>query len=331
MERIVLGFSGGVDSAVTALLLKRDGWDVRGVYFDNAGENEILEAKKNAEYIGIPLTVIDIHAELEEKVCTPFVQAYLQGKTPIPCIMCNGAVKFRNLAEYADSIGAFHISTGHYARTKDGVLLRGTSEKDQSYMLCRLTRQQVQRAIFPLGEMDKTDVRALAEQVGLPAAKKPDSQEICFIPDKDYRGWIERRGNVCAPGNFMLHGEVFGQHEGIFRYTVGQRLPGFFDGRKLYVSNIDAETDTIELAWWDELFKTEVHAEDFRWLIDPPEREIRASVRVRHTKWEQPTCTVFSENGIVKILCDTPVRAPAAGQVAALYDGDRVLGGGIIL
>ena len=331
MKRIVLGFSGGVDSAVAALLLQKDGWDVQGVYLDNSDAASADEARRSAAHMGIALTVIDVHAELEEAVCKPFLQAYLQGRTPIPCILCNRTVKFKNLLAQADAVGAFSVATGHYARTQDGMLLRGLSENDQSYMLCTLTPEQVRRTVFPLGAMKKSDVRTIAAENGLLAAKKPDSQEICFIPDKDYRGWIERRGCVPEPGDFLLHGEVFGQHEGIYRYTVGQRLSGFFDGRKLYVSRIDAQSNTIELAWWDELFKTEVLAGNFSWLIEPPQEPIRASVRVRHTKWEQPACTVSIEGGLVRIVCDEPVRAPAAGQVAALYDGDRVLGGGIIL
>ncbi len=155
--------------------------------------------------------------------------------------------------------------------------------------------------------------------------------EICFIPDKDYIGWISRRTDMPGAGKFILHGEVIGEHDGICRYTVGQRRPGLVDGRKVYISRIDATTNTIELALWEELFKTEVWARDFNWLIDEPREPIRASVRVRHTKWENPPCTATVEDGLVHIVCDEPVRAPAAGQSAVLYDGDRLLGGGFIV
>ena len=202
---------------------------------------------------------------------------------------------------------------------------------DQSYMLCRLTRRQVSRLVLPLGGFEKAQVRAMAEDFGLPAAHKPDSMEICFIPDKDYIGWLGRRTALPPPGDFVFHGEVVGRHEGLHRYTVGQRRPGLLDGRKVYVSRIDAAENRIELALWEELFKTEITARDFNWLIDEPADPIRATVRVRHTKWENPPCTAWAEDGLVKIRCDEPVRAPAAGQSAVLYDGDRLLGGGFIV
>ena len=171
----------------------------------------------------------------------------------------------------------------------------------------------------------------MAEEFHLPVAHKPDSMEICFIPDKDYIGWLSRRREMPPPGEFVFHGQVVGQHEGIHRYTVGQRRPGLLNERKVYISRIDPISNTIELALWEELFKTEVHARNFNWLTEPPEQPIRASVRVRHTRWENPPCTVWAEGSGVKILCDEPVRAPAAGQSAVLYDGDRLLGGGFIL
>ena len=198
-------------------------------------------------------------------------------------------------------------------------------------MLCRLTREQAARVRFPLGGYAKTEVRALAEQFGLPAAHKPDSMEICFIPDKDYVGWLSRRGELPGPGDFVFHGEVVGRHEGIARYTVGQRRPGLIDGRKIYISRIDAKTNRIELALWEELFKTEVLSRNINWLIEPPVQPFRASVRVRHTKWETPACTVYPQGDRVRIVCDEPVRAPAAGQAAALYDGERLIGGGTIM
>ena len=198
-------------------------------------------------------------------------------------------------------------------------------------MLCRLRRGQVARVVLPLGRYEKKEVRALAESFGLPAAHKPDSMEICFVPDKNYVNWIAQRRTLPGPGDFVLHGEVVGRHEGIFRYTVGQRKSGLIDGRKVYVSRIDPAGNTVELALWEELFKREVTARDFNWLIDVPSGPIRASVRVRHTKWEEPTCTVTAlPGGGVHIECDEPVRAPAPGQSAVLYDGERVLGGGFI-
>ena len=330
MSKVVLGFSGGVDSAVSAKLLQKAGHQVYGLYLDNADRAAREDAISAAEFIGIPLTVLDVKAELEEKVCRPFAESYLRGETPNPCIICNPGVKFKNLLGEAERIGAEYIATGHYARAEKGMIFKGMPANDQSYMLCRLTRAQADRCVFPLGSLEKKQVRAMAEEFDLPVAHKPDSMEICFIPDKDYIGWLSRRAEMPPPGEFVFHGQAVGQHEGIHRYTVGQRRPGLFDGRKLYISRIDPGSNTIELALWEELFKTEVHARDFNWLMDPPTGPIRASVRVRHTKWENPPCTVWPEGGGVKILCDEPVRAPAAGQSAVLYDGDRLLGGGFI-
>ncbi len=331
MSRIVLGFSGGVDSAVSTMLLKKAGHEVFGLYMDNSDEAARQCAIDAAEFIGIPLTVLDVKAELEQNVCRPFTEAYLRGETPNPCVICNPSTKFKNLLAEADKIGAELVATGHYARTENGRLLKGMPANDQSYMLCRLTREQVRRTIFPLGGYEKAQVRALAEEFKLPVAHKPDSMEICFIPDKDYVGWLSRREKLPPEGEFIFHGEPAGRHEGIHRYTVGQRRPGLIDGRKVYISRINAADNTIELALWEELFKTEVRARNFNWLIDRPESPIRASVRVRHTKWETPSCTVYPEGEGVRISCDEPVRAPAAGQAAVLYDGEYVLGGGFII
>ena len=331
MSKVVLGFSGGVDSAVSAVLLKNAGHEVRGVYLDNTGERELNEALTSAERMGIELSVIDVKAELEAKVCTAFCDSYLQGETPNPCILCNPLLKFRNLLAEADRLGADYIATGHYARAEGGAIYKGMPANDQSYMLCRLTREQAGRLMLPLGGYEKTQVRAMAESFGLDTAKKPDSMEICFIPDKDYVGWMGRRAVLPGAGDFVFHGQVIGRHEGIYRYTVGQRRPGLYNERKLYISRIDAENNAIELALWEELFKTEVFARDFNWLIDLPSEPIRASVRVRHTKWENPDCTVYPNGDRVRIVCDEPVRAPAAGQSAVLYQGERLIGGGFII
>ena len=331
MSKVVLGFSGGVDSSVSAELLKKQGFQVYGLYLDNTDEAARLAAVTAAEQRGIDLKVIDVKTQLEERVCRPFTEAYLQGETPNPCILCNPALKFKSLIEYADAVGAEFVATGHYARAAGGRIYKGRPANDQSYMLCRLTRQQAQRVLFPLGEYEKVQVRALAEELGLPAAHKPDSMEICFIPDKDYIGWLSRRAPMPPEGDFVFHGQVVGRHEGIHRYTVGQRRPGLIDGRKVYISRIDPVSNRIELALWEELFQTEVSARDFNWLIEPPRSPIRANVRVRHTKWENPACTATVDGDRVRIHCDEPVRAPAAGQSAVLYDGEQLLGGGFIV
>ena len=331
MSKVVLGFSGGVDSAVSAELLKKQGFQVYGLYLDNTDEAARLAAVTAAEQRGIELKVLDVKAQLEERVCRPFTEAYLRGETPNPCILCNPTLKFKSLMDYADAVGAAFVATGHYARAAGGRIYKGRPANDQSYMLCRLTRQQAERALFPLGDYEKAQVRQLAEELGLPAAHKPDSMEICFIPDKDYIGWLSRRAAMPPEGDFVFHGQVVGRHEGIHRYTVGQRRPGLMDGRKVYISRIDPVSNRIELALWEELFQTEVTARDFNWLIEPPRSPICASVRVRHTKWENPPCSAAVEGDRVRIRCVEPVRAPAAGQSAVLYDGEQLLGGGFIV
>lgn len=331
MSKVVLGFSGGVDSAVSAELLKKQGFQVYGLYLDNTDEAARLAAVTAAEQRGIDLKVLDVKAQLEERVCRPFTEAYLRGETPNPCILCNPTLKFKSLMDYADAVGAAFVATGHYARSAGGRIYKGRPANDQSYMLCRLTRQQAERALFPLGDYEKAQVRQLAEELGLPAAHKPDSMEICFIPDKDYIGWLSRRAAMPPEGDFVFHGQVVGRHEGIHRYTVGQRRPGLMDGRKVYISRIDPVSNRIELALWEELFQTEVTARDFNWLIEPPRSPICASVRVRHTKWENPPCSAAVEGDRVRIRCVEPVRAPAAGQSAVLYDGEQLLGGGFIV
>ena len=330
MKKVVLGLSGGVDSAVVARLLQRDGYEVHGLYLDIGTEAARQDAIDTAAFLGVSLKILPISAELERHVCRPFMEAYLRGETPNPCILCNPSVKFKSLMDYADEIGAPFISTGHYARAKDGAIFKGMPSNDQSYMLCRLTREQAARLILPLGDYEKTQVRAMAQEFGIPVASKPDSMEICFIPDKDYIGWIQRRATAPGPGELVFHGEVIGCHEGIHRYTVGQRWPSLLNERKIYVSEIQADTNRVVLALWEELFHTEVHAHSMNWLIDTPAEPIRASVRVRHTKWENPPCTATAIGTDVHIIADEALRAPARGQAAVLYDGDRLIGGGII-
>lgn len=330
MEKVVLGLSGGVDSAVCARLLQNEGYDVHGLYLDIGTPEARQDALDTAEFLNVPLTVLDIRDALEDQVCAPFLAAYLRGETPNPCILCNPRVKFKSLIDHADAIGAPWIATGHYARTQDGMLFKGMPANDQSYMLSRLKPDQARRLILPLGAYEKTQVRALAEDFNIPVAHKPDSMEICFIPDKDYIGWITRRAPAPPPGDILFNGQVIGHHEGIHRYTVGQRLPGLYNERKLYVTSIDGASNAIIVALWEDLFKSEVHVHSLSWLIDPPTGPIRGSVRVRHTKWENPECTIIPSGDTALIHTDEPVRAPACGQTAALYIGDRLIGGGTI-
>ena len=197
MEPIVLGLSGGVDSAVAATLLKKAGFAVTGLYLDiGLGGTGAADAAAVADRLSIPFEVADIRSDLEGQVCAPFAAAYQAGRTPLPCALCNPMVKFPALFRLADQIGARYVSTGHYANVENGVLKKGRPANDQSYMLARLTRDQLQRVIFPLGNYEKTEVRQLARSFGIPVADKPDSMEICFIPHGDYAAWLERRAHL---------------------------------------------------------------------------------------------------------------------------------------
>ena len=332
MKEVVLGLSGGVDSAVSARLLQDMGYKVRGLFLDIGNAAARADALSAAEALGIDLRVEDISAALEREVCAPFAESYLRGETPNPCILCNPAVKFKALLAYADALGGAAIATGHYAAAENGALYRGRPANDQSYMLCRITRRQLARLVLPLGGMEKRETRALAEALGLPVAHKPDSMEICFIPDNDYCAWLGRRAPLPGPGSFVRGGAVLGRHEGVHRWTVGQRIPGVYDGEKLYVRAIDAASGRITVCPDAALWQTEIAAADFRWLVDAPEAPLRCSVKVRHSKTAEAPCTAYpAADGSVRIVCDSPLRAPAPGQCAALYDGARVLGGGTIL
>ncbi len=332
MKEVVLGLSGGVDSAVSAHLLQEAGYRVHGLYLDIGTAGGRADAEAVAARFGVDLRVEDISGALEREVCAPFAASYLRGETPNPCILCNPAVKFRALLEYADALGGASIATGHYAAAENGGLYRGRPANDQSYMLCRITRGQLARLVLPLGAMEKRRTRALAAELGLPVARKPDSMEICFIPDKDYCSWLARRAELPGPGDFVRGGAVVGRHEGIHRWTVGQRIPGIYDGEKLYVRAIDPLSGEIEVCPEAELWQTEIRAADFRWLVDPPASPLRCSVKVRHSRTAEAACTAYpGEDGGMVIVCDSGVRAPAPGQSAVLYDGARVLGGGVIL
>ena len=330
-KKVVLGLSGGVDSAVAAHVLKESGYEVFGLYLDIAGESAKQDAESVAEALGITLKIADISAELEDKVCRPFVEAYLKGQTPNPCILCNPNVKFKTLLAYADSVDAHYVSTGHFARIIDGNLCKGRAENDQSYMLSRLKKEQVERMILPLGEYSKAEVRQLAERFGLFVAHKPASMEICFIPDKDYGAYIEKRGIAPPEGNFVdENGKVLGKHKGIHRYTIGQRRGlNIAAGKRIFVSEIRPETNEVVLSDGEELFTEDIDVQDVNWLI-PKNQSFAADVRVRHSRVSTPAELTPTESG-VKVHFLEPVRAPTKGQTAVFYSGDIVVGGGFIV
>ena len=327
--RVVLGFSGGVDSAVAARLLTMQGWDVRCVYLETgSGEGEY--ARESAERMGLPFEAVDARSLLEREVCAPFEAAYLAGATPSPCVLCNRRVKLKLLCEAADALGIERIATGHYAAARAGAIFRGRPENDQSYMLCLVTRAQARRLVLPLGGYIKRDVRALAAQFGLSQAEKPDSMEICFIKDGDFAGWIDSRGRAPGEGALIYRGERVGTHGGVHRYTLGQRRGlGFAAGRRVFVSEIRPETNEVVLSDGDGLYMEHIRTGGANWLITPPQGDFRCEVRVRHSRDLTPA-TARSVDGALEIYFNKPVRAPVPGQAAALYAGWMLIAGGII-
>ncbi|MBO5034046.1 MAG: tRNA 2-thiouridine(34) synthase MnmA [Oscillospiraceae bacterium] len=331
--KIVLGLSGGVDSALAARLLQED-YTVTGLFLsigpEAAGE---ADARGVAASLGMDFRVMDIAEALEKHVKAPFAADYLAGRTPLPCARCNPLVKFPALLSLADQLGAEKIATGHYARTAPGadgrtLLFKGAPANDQSYMLARLPQAILERTVFPLGDYDKAAVREKAGAFGIPVAEKPDSMEICFIPDNDYAAWLDRRGCACPPGDFVSPtGEVLGKHGGIHRYTLGQGkglgVPG---PHRYYVSQIDPAENRVVLSDGSDLERKRIFCVSPNWIALPDltaPREVTA--RFRHARTETP-CTIFPTGGGVLVEAHTPVRAPTPGQLAVFYEGDSVLG-----
>lgn len=330
----MLGLSGGVDSAVAARLLMEEGYEVYPLWLDVGTGAGRTDAQAVAERLGLPFTARDISGALEERVCRPFAAAYLAGRTPLPCAVCNPAVKFPALFSYADEVGADWAATGHYARCEGGLLKKGQAPNDQSYLLSRLTQAQLRRVLFPLGRYNKAQVRALAGEGALPVAAKPDSMEICFIPDGDYAAWLERRGAAAPPGDFVSpDGRVLGRHGGIHRYTLGQRRGlGVSGPHRYFVSAIDVERNQVVLSDGGGLLVPSARCREVNWLaregLDGP---LACTVRLRHSRAESPAVLTPGEGGTVTITAaGTPFRAPTPGQLAVFYDGDTVLGSGWI-
>ena len=331
-EKIVLGLSGGVDSAVAARLLQ-ERYDVTGLYLDiGLGGTGAADAAAVAERLGIPFETADIRAELEREVCAPFAADYRAGRTPLPCARCNPAVKFPALFALAGRIGARYVSTGHYARVENGVLKKGMPANDQSYMLARLPRSILQRVMFPLGDYEKVQVRSLAREFGIPVADKPDSMEICFIPDGDYAAWLDRRGNTPPPGDFVSpDGTVLGRHKGIHHYTLGQgRGLGVSGPHRYFVSAIRPERNQVVLSDGGDLGRRELLCTAPNWIaVEALTAPMAVTVRLRHSRTEQ-RAVILPEGGCVRVRMDQPARAPTPGQMAVFYDADAVVGSGWI-
>jgi len=339
MQKVVLGMSGGVDSAMAAVRLREQGYDVYGLFLElGLGGEEA--AQQTARETSIPLYVAHKKELFERCVCQPFATAYRNGSTPNPCICCNPLIKFHTLTEYARQINAPFIATGHYARTgRDAqgraLLLRAHSEKDQSYMLYRLSRETVEKCLFPLGEtVSKEIVREQARTLGISAAEKPDSMDVCFIPDGDTGNWLERHGAGCPPGNFVDEdGNILGRHKGIHHYTVGQRKGlGVAASGRLFVRELRPETNEVVLSLQD-IWKKEISIRETHYIA-PEYAEpsgFHCSVRIRFSKLSYEATVYPEEGNCARIVFDDAARAPAKGQSAVFYNGDIVIGGGFIV
>ena len=351
--RARIAMSGGVDSSVAAKLTTDMGYTCVGCMmklYDAPEGTELTgrtccslddaeDARSVAFSLGMQFYVFNFCDDFKRDVIGRFVSEYQRGRTPNPCIDCNSYMKFDKLLRRAYELDCEKIVTGHYARIeeRDGkyILKKAVDEtKDQSYVLYRLTQEQLAHTLFPLGGMTKVETREIAEQCGFVNAKKRDSQDICFVPHGDYAKVLEElTGEICPEGDFIdRDGKPLGRHKGIIRYTIGQHkgLGGNFPDR-MFVLGVDPEKNTVTLGTEEWLFSRELYVGEFNWISgEAPSGKIRCQAKVRYRHKEQPATAEALPDGRVKIVFDEPQRAITAGQSAVLYDGDIVLGGGII-
>lgn len=366
--KIAVAMSGGVDSSAAAAILKEQGHDLvgfsmqlwnqrRGISVDENGDplpsrccslDDVYDARRVAEELGFPFYVLNLEREFERDVVEPFVTSYLNGETPIPCVSCNSRLKFASLDRLAASLGCEKVATGHYARVEFDEaanrfrLFRGRNlQKDQSYFLWELTQEQLSRSLFPLGEMSKPEVREVARSSNLAVAEKAESQEICFVPDGNYSGFIDRylqaegEADRLPPTGEIVdtRGAVVGEHSGIHRYTIGQRRGiGIAGERPLYVLGIDAVKNRVMVGEQDELFSSEFIAAGVNWVAyDDPRSSVEARVRIRYRHTEAPARITPLAEGRARVVFAEPQRAITPGQATVFYDGDEVVGGGWIV
>ena len=358
--KAIIAMSGGVDSSVAAFLTKEKGFDVTGVTLKMFGNeligedaeskccslSDVEDARSVCRRLDIPFYVFNFKDKFEKEVVQRFVRAYEEGRTPNPCIDCNRYIKFEGLLERAVSLDCDYIATGHYARIefdeeKGRWLLKkacsadGENDKDQSYVLYNLTQEQLAHVLFPLGEMTKAEVRKIAEENGLINAAKPDSQDICFVPDGDYAAFIERTTGRKSPAGDVINtdGKVVGRHDGLINYTIGQRKGlGIAFGKPTYVIGKNSSDNTLVVGSEQELMKKSLIADDLNWISVPELTEpIICKAKTRYRMQEQP-CVLYPEpDGRVYVEFIEPQRAITPGQRVVFYDGDIVIGGGVIV
>lgn len=355
-QKVVVGMSGGVDSSVAAYLLKEQGYEVVGVTMLTGRDddpavvgqseadresNAVKEAQKTCEIIGIKHSTVNFKSEFNNKILEYFVSEYARGYTPNPCIACNRYVKWKSLLFRADQIGAERIATGHYAkiiRLENGrysVRNSVTATKDQTYALYGLTQEQLARTLMPVGDYEKEEIRRIAERLGLAVARKQDSQDICFVPDHDYAGFILRKtGMESLPGNFVdENGRVLGGHRGLIHYTVGQRKGlGISAETPLFVKELRPETNEVVLCRSEALFARECLVADVNCMaVETLDTPTPAVGKIRYSHKGAPCVLYPNEDGSIRCEFEEPQRAMAPGQAAVFYRGDYVLCGGVIV
>lgn len=354
-KKVAVGMSGGVDSSVAAYLLKEQGFDVIGVTMQIWQDEEPLamaenggccglsavdDARRVADRLDIPYYVLNFKQEFKDKVIDYFIDEYVHARTPNPCIACNRYVKWEALLNRALELGCDYIATGHYARVcrldngRYALQKSAAVRKDQTYALYNLTQEQLSRTLMPVGEYDKGQIRKMAEEIGLLVAGKPDSQEICFVPDNDYASYIEKEtGQTFPEGNFVdAGGRVLGRHKGIIHYTVGQRKGlGLSLGAPAFVTELRPETNEVVIGTNEDTFHDRLLAGRVNWMSIPElQGERRVSAKIRYSHQGAPCIIRMTGEDEVECRFDEPVRAITPGQAVVFYDGDIVVGGGTI-
>lgn len=343
-KRVAVGMSGGVDSCAAVILLLEQGYEVGGVTLclhNDPSAPDVQDARRAAAALGIPHTVLELQDVFRREVMEPFGAAYAAGDTPNPCIRCNRTIKFGAMLDWALQNGYDAIATGHYAQvaydeTAARYVIRKAADpaKDQSYVLYSLTQHQLSHTLFPLGDKTKAELRALVADRGIELAHKSDSQDICFIPDGDYVGFLNRDlGIFGTDGNFLSpDGTVIGTHRGVIAYTVGQRKGlGVAFGEPRFVIAKDAASNTVTLGRNEDTFSPALVADEVNWMAVDTLQEPRAvTVKTRYSQKETPATVYPLPDGTIRVEFDTPVRAVTPGQAVVLYEGDTVLGGGRI-
>ncbi len=354
MAKVMVGMSGGVDSSVAAKLLQDSEYEVIGVtlkLFDGEDIDEstrtccslsdVEDARSVCYRLGIEHLVFNFKDEFRKKVMNQFTESYLKGETPNPCIECNRHIKFDKMLRRAEELGYDYVATGHYAEREfdesiQKYILKRPKDrsKDQTYVLYGMTQYQLSKTLFPLGGYEKAEIRQIAEDAGLVNSRKPDSQDICFVPDGDYASFIKENTNVeIKEGNFLdTNGEIIGRHKGVINYTVGQRRGiGISFGRPCYVTDKNAIENTVTIGDEKDLYKSELIAYDVNLIsLDSISDGMKVTAKVRYSRNEKPAVLTNLENGEILVKFDEPQRAPAKGQAVVFYDDDIVIGGGTI-